>query len=340
MAGIKSLRKLQLGKEATAGTVVAATTIWRGLGTIEDTRIMIMPDEDVGYVSGIDRQYTSMQGASLSMAAVEATFEQSPHIFEAGIIKVQTGASDGSGSGKVYTYNFPTTQACDMSSATRAIRTYTIEGGDNQAAEEMEYAYVESFGVSGKASEALKIGAEWKGRQVSTSSFTTSATLPAVEEILVSKGTLAIDDVSGTLGATVKSNTLLSLDFKYKSGLSSVPTADGNLYFSFVKGVRPEAVLDLTFEHDGAATAEKANWRAGTARQIRLKFVGSAFTTAGTTYSNKTFIIDVAGKWEKFAALEDENGNDICKGTFRGAFDTTANLFGKIVVVPAITSIP
>jgi len=30
MAGIKALRKVQLGRESVAGTAVAATTVWRG----------------------------------------------------------------------------------------------------------------------------------------------------------------------------------------------------------------------------------------------------------------------------------------------------------------------
>ena len=38
MSGKKALRKIQLGQEATPGTIVAATTIWRGMGTIEDLR--------------------------------------------------------------------------------------------------------------------------------------------------------------------------------------------------------------------------------------------------------------------------------------------------------------
>ena len=34
--GIKALRKIQLGKEAVAGTALAADILWRGLGTIQD----------------------------------------------------------------------------------------------------------------------------------------------------------------------------------------------------------------------------------------------------------------------------------------------------------------
>ena len=43
-------------------------------------------------------------GGSLAMAATPATFEQLPHILEAGIKSVGTGAADGAGTGKIYAY--------------------------------------------------------------------------------------------------------------------------------------------------------------------------------------------------------------------------------------------
>ncbi len=54
MAGIKALRKIQLGREANAGTAVAATAIWRGMGTIEDTREVVVAEEDVGIIMGTE----------------------------------------------------------------------------------------------------------------------------------------------------------------------------------------------------------------------------------------------------------------------------------------------
>ena len=53
MAGVKALRKVQLGLESTKGTAVAATALWRGTGTIEDKREVVFPDEDIGYLSGV-----------------------------------------------------------------------------------------------------------------------------------------------------------------------------------------------------------------------------------------------------------------------------------------------
>ena len=64
-------------------------------------------------------------------------------------------------------------------------------------------------------------------------------------------------------------------------------TGDGELYFTFAKGVEPIIYLDVEFEHDSTATAEKDIWRTNVARLIRLKIQGTTFTTAGTSYTNK-----------------------------------------------------
>src|SRR3970282_1835061 len=95
MAGIKSLRKLTLGREASSGTAVNATTHWRGGGTIRAPRGTHFPEAGVGYISGRDRSYQPQLGALLAMESTPATFEQVLHILEAGVKLVGTGASDG-----------------------------------------------------------------------------------------------------------------------------------------------------------------------------------------------------------------------------------------------------
>jgi hypothetical protein len=333
MSGIKALRKVQLFKEQTKGVPGPATTIWRGpAGTLEDTRAIKFIPEDVGVISGTDRTTTRKLSGALLMETVEATFEQLPHILEMGVKLVTTGAADGSGAGKIYTYTFPTTSANNF-------RTYTIETGDNQEVEEMEFCYVSDFTLTGGETEGWTMGANIIGRQVSLSSFTTAATLPTVEEIVFGKTKLYIDAIGGTFGTTLKSNTLLSAQLSYKSGYVPKFTADGNLYFSFVQTTMPEAVLNLTFEHDTTSTAEKVNWRAETARKIRLIATGSAFT-AGSAYSAKTMIIDLNGKWETFKKIGERNGNDILEGTFRGAYDETSADYGKVVIVNTLTALP
>ena len=330
MPGVKMLRKIQLGRESTAGTAVAATTVWRGEGAGEDNVQIVFPSENVGILGGVNRSFIPALGGSAQMSGM-ATFEQILHVLEAGINAV-TPVADGAGTGKVSTYTFPTT-------AQLTPKTYTIEAGDNQQAEELEYAFVESFSLNGKAGEGLALEASWLGRQWITTTYTPALSLPVVEDILVSKAKLYIDAIGGTIGTTQVSNTLLSMGLDVKTGIVAVHTADGNKYFSFTKQTAPEAGLQLVFEHNASAVAEKANWRAGTPRLIRLEFQGSALGTPGA-FTTKTLRLDFAGTWEKFGALADQDGNDTVVASFKPLYDLTAAKFAEITVVHNLTSVP
>jgi hypothetical protein len=333
MAGVKALRKIQLGAESTAGTAVPATAIWRGTGTIEDGLSAVQPDENVGYLSPVERVYIPTTEGRLSMDSIEATFEQLPYIGVAGVDGSVTGAQDASG-GYAYVFALATTAA-------KTPKTYTLEGGDNQQAEEMAYGFVTDFELSGAAREAWKVTANWQGRQVGTSTFTGSIALPVVEEILFGKSTLAIDAVSGTLGATVKSSTLLGASLKVTTGFVPVFTANGEIYFDFVKQTAPEVMLDVTFEHDASSVAEIAAWRAKTPRMIRLQSLGSAIA-GGSAFTNKTLRIDICGHWETFSKIDEQDGNDIITGTLRGTLNTTPtpDLFCNITVVNTLAALP
>ena len=339
MAGIKALRKVQLGRESTAGTAVAATTIWRGPAEgLEDQRRVVLADEDVAYVSGIDRAYQPQLLAAVTFPETPATFEQLPHILEAGI-KTATATQDGAGSDYIYTYAYPTTAA-------PTLKTYTIEGGDDQAARELEYGFVTDFAISGSGGgelTALTMSANWLGRQTTDTTFTGSLSLPTVEEVLFGKGKLYIDAVGGTIGTTQKSSTFLGFEYSYTTGWVPRFTGDGNLYFTraaFVGKPTLEIKCNITFEHDGSATTEIGNYESGTSRLIRLLFEGDTVSTPGTTYSEKTLIIDMAGLWDSFEKIGEQDGNDVVTGSFTVRYNATAATAGQIIVVNELTSLP
>ena len=293
---------------------------------------MGFPDEDVGMLAPTDRSNVAQYGGALTMTGV-ATFEQLGYILSAGIKNVIAGTS--SGSGYVYTYPMPTT-------SDHTITTYTIEGGDNQEAEEMAYGFVESFTLEGAAGEPLMVSADWVGRQVSTTSFTSALHVPSVEDILVSKGKLYIDTVASSFGTTQKSRTLEAVTINVATGLAGHHKIDGNKYFALTQrnGDNMSVTADLRFEHNSTAATEKVHHRAQTARRLRLTWQGSALTTAGT-YTYKTLQIDLRGKWEAFSAIDEQDGNDVVTGTFRCGTDSTGTDFASFVVVTNnVTALP
>lgn len=329
MAGVKKLRKILLGRETTAGTETNATTYWRGTGTIQEDITVEYPDEDVGYLSGVNRTYIPKTEALLELDETPATFEQVLHLLEMG---VKTATTATTGGGVQYAYAFPTTSA-------NTIKTYTVEGGDNQQETQFLYGFCPSFSLSGSAGEAVMMSGSIVGRQVATGTYTTNPTMPSPEEILFGKGVLYIDTAGGTIGTTQQTSTFLSFSLDVDTGWRAVYTGDGQIYFTFVKNVGPEITMDVEFEHDTFATTALAAWRAETGQLVRVQFTGATLTTTGTTYTTKTLRIDLAGSWESFDKIGERDGNDVVTGTFRSRYDSTAAQFATITSVCNLTAV-
>ncbi len=143
-----------IGKETVNGTAVPTTALWRGVGAIEDQREVEFVEEDVGYLSGTDRTMTPKLLAGIEFEETPATFEQLPYVLNAGIEGV-AGVKDGSGTGYIYTYTYPTT-------ALKTPYSYTIESGDLYAVEEMEYGLVEEFELSGISIHAARVDGDYR----------------------------------------------------------------------------------------------------------------------------------------------------------------------------------
>lgn len=330
--GIKKLRKVQIGPEATAGTAVAATVILRGLnGTLEDQREQKFSEEDIGNLGGSDRLYDLKKLGGITLEG-DATFEHLPYFLAMAIENTVAGTADAStGSGFGYTYILPTTSV-------PTVQTYTLEAGDDQQVEEMPYAFVSEVKLSGASGEEIKVSADLLGGEVTPTTFTPALTLEDVETILFQKATFYIDGESGTIGTTQVSDTLLGINLDIKGGKNQRWTGDGSLSPSHLGQDMPEVTLEVTFEHDGNSTAEKANWRSLVTRLIRVEIEGSALTTAGD-WVNKLLRIDLAGKWSKFDKLDEQDGNDIIAGTLTAKPSNTAGLFGEILVVNEVTAL-
>jgi len=338
MPGIDALRKVQLGRESTAGTAVAATDIWRGMGVITDNTVVTYPDERIGIAGGTTRSYIANTGGTIALEG-DATYEQLHYVLDASVYLATSTTDASSAFIRAYDVQYSSTD----SFATTDLQTYTIEAGDNQQCEQMAYCFCTDFNLSGDAGaddSSLKLTANFEGRAVETTDFTAALSVGTVETILFRKGELYIDPTSDTIGTTQVSQTLFAMDFNMTTGWRAYPAADGRTDFSFAKWTGAEITCQVTFEHNATAVTEKAAWRNQTERAMRLKFTGNALATTdgGATYDTKTFIIDMWGKWESFDALSENEGNDQVVGTFRAVYSPTAGEKARFTIVNEVST--
>lgn len=336
--GIKSLRKIQIGQEAAlGGSTDIASTVWRGTGVLQDNRETTFPSEDIGLLGGTTRSYVARSGGEITLEG-DATFEQLPYILNAGIYETTPTTDTDPGSGYIYPYTVQLTSTDAIASTD--LQTLVIEGGDNNEVEIMRAGFVREFSLTGSAGEALQVSATVQGREIAGGqSYTAGLSIPTVETILFSKGKLYIDNTTGTIGSTLVSNTLLNAEFNMTTGWAGVVTADGRIDFSFIKRVADEITMQLTYEHNGTATTEKAAWRNQTERAVRLLFQGTALSSAGA-YTYKTLIIDCYGKYESFDSLGEQDGNDTVSAAFRVAYSATAGAKCAVTVVNELPALP
>lgn len=327
--GTFPFNKIQLGRESTAGTAVAATSVWRGPATdIVDDSAHEFAEEDIGLLLPADREYVPKKAAKLSLAETELTFEQVLHILEAGI-----KAATPSGTGPyVYTYTFPTT------TTPNTIKTYTIETGNAVAGDvnEMEYAFVDEFSLSGATGEAWKMSASWVGRQKTPTTFTDALSVVSVEEALFSRTTLYIDSSGSTVGTTAKNGVLTAASVNVKTGVVPVWTADGQLYFYKHKFTRPEVTFNLSLELEsdtGIVVAQRAAGVAKTLQLFQLNIAGAS--TSGMK-------INFAGKYDTngFGEYQNSDGNTVIEVSGKAIYSSTDALFASFIVTNSVASVP
>jgi len=321
--------KVQIGREASAGTATAATSVWRGpFSMIEDGRERTIVEEQIGNFVSAERSYDSKIAAKWSQPSAPLTYEQVCHILEAG---VKTATPSGTGPyTRVYNYPYSGTSV-------NTIKTYTIEAGSATVSSdvyEAEYAFVEDFEFSGAFGEAWTMQSNWLARQMTQTSFTGSLSAPTVNEALFNYCLLYIDASGGTIGTTQKSGVLTAANIKVKTGLMQVPVGDGQLYATSHKWTQPEITFSITMELEDASivAAERVIYRANGTRLIRLKTSPSA---------SLQFQIDLAAKYDSISDYENSNGNTTV--TFEGhgvasSADSLALTFTMINSVAALGS--
>lgn len=297
--GTTLLSKLQLGREATPGTAVAATLIWAGEeARLSDGREIGQAAQWVGSFLPSARRYVAKQGAKITIPSTALTFEQFPHLCEMGI-KTATPTSEGSG--YLYAYAFPTTAA-------NTIKTYTAECGDDVTVWQVPYVFAQKIELSGAAGEAWEVNAELAGQSLTSDSFTSLSAESGLEVALFQLSKMYLDDSGGTIGTTQITSALVSAKLTIDTGLRALYTADGALTYTTHYQAGPKITGTLTLLHNATTAAEIAAAQAGSARLLRIDILGTDLTTPGTTFDTKAIRFDAAIQYTSVPNLEDKEG--------------------------------
>lgn len=324
--GVFSANTIQLGRETVAGTGVPATVVWRGAAAdIEDGRVITPVKEHVGLRVPSGRSYVSQLLAKLSIPETELTFEQFPHVLEAGVL-----AATPTGAGPYVRAYAPA-----LTTAMQAIKTYTLETGNTIAGDghEMAYSFVESFTLSGKQGEAWKLASNWQGRTKTEAALTGSLALIGVEEALFSKTVLSIDAEGGTIGTTALAGVLMEASVAVTTGIVPVFSGGGQLYFAAHKFITPklEYTITMELESGGLVNAERAAYESQATRLIRLSCAGSS--------AARLLKIDIAGKHQSMGGYQNSNENTTVQISGEARYSSTAALLWAFEVTNSLATL-
>ena len=322
-----AFRKIQTGREATAGTKVAATAKQMGTLTMEEMMVLHRPDEERGSLADAHRTVVAGEGVELTFEG-DATFEQLPYWLENSVNTVAGAVTDTSAYTYTYTPNLTTANTP---------KTFTIEYGDDVQEHEVEYCVTKELEISGAVDEPWTVKSSMFGRNLAASSFTGALSDPTVETALVNLTKLYIDDSGGSHGGTELALTLIDFSFKLTTGFTPGKHGGSTLYFDALRQQKIKATLDMTLEFLTATEAERVKRVAGTNRLVRLEALG---TLAGAATAYRTARIDMSGVYTKWGSLGDNDGADVVAVTLESEYDSTWAKFLEIVVINAVATLP
>ena len=258
---------LQIGKEVTAGTAVAAT---RKLYTREPA-LTIERDPRVHRFATTTRDnvraYTNgpvMAGGSLSMPMSADESVEMLLIGVQGAVTPTTPAGDTLG--RLWTFK-----------PAGALDSATLEWADGARTWQGTGFKGNSITMTGAANEANDLQIDLFGNDVVAGSLTgaLSERVPTFFEGWQTR--LYIDAFAGTPGTTPVPGVLRNWEVTINNALARVYTADNTLAANRITAGELEFTATFTFDaYPARSVTEFNNWAAGTQRMVSLEFLGPA----------------------------------------------------------------
>lgn len=308
-SAIYPLRKLQIGLEGTAGTLVAATAQLVGVGVyrpIIQREFETFPRGKRAPVTG--GGFVTMRGSELDFES-NLTYEEILYPLLTGILN--DAAPTGTGP---YTWTFtPSLSANAGTSVKSATLEYVVDDGSTKHFQrEFGFAQTRTFRLSLAFNQPARIAWSMAGRAEQTSTMTAALTpITGRTQVPSNLFKVFIDNHDGTIGSTQKSATIRSLEMEITTGIESDFTLDGQADLDKVQNDSQmlTGTLRVVMEHNANAATEIGKWRTGTTdniRLVRIKADNGAATTA-----NRQITFDGAWVYTEEPAFSEENGIEI-----------------------------
>lgn len=311
-------RRVHSGKETTFGTAVAATAILNGVESITP-KFDAATRKQVKYLDGTLNPANALiqtgEGGGFSMNQV-FTFEDNMSVFTSALLSTTPTA----GPPKVWTFPFPYASAPTLQ--TRTFEFYDGTGTSYRADSSLCTSF--TLAAQAGASNLVTLNSEWESVKLSKQTVTSLSTIRSATYLPTGYGTLYLDALGGTIGTTVKADTLIDWSLTF-SGLTHMKRfQSGSLSpTSYAADTIPTIELDTRLEFNATGVSAIDAYLGTTGKLIQIK---------STLNSNAILVVEGAFHPVEATVLDDRDGNTVCSVKWRAFYDATYAKVGQIIV--------
>jgi len=350
---IKQATRIQIGKETTRGTAVAATR--RILTKNATYRLLEEFEEHQGQMHGtLARAATAptlVRNGTEFELTTDLDFEQLLMFLLSGVKGAVTPTTPGSGEARLWTFTPSVTADPEPETYTLEYAERDMESSPNELGLEAPYAFTTALELTGGEEGVPQIKASMVARKTSLAVSTPALTLPTVSYAGNLRWAVYIDGTWAGLGTTQITGQVYGFTWRFSDFLRAAYYLDNrsDLDFSTYEYPGPDGrIVDLTIDTVlGAASGdlvptEDGNKSAGTKRFVRVELVGAAFSAPDSSLY-RTITLDgcyVHAADSMQDRGEDREGNKITRLHLLSFYDSTQAQDFQVAVQNALASFP
>ena len=337
MSAIRALRQLQMGKEVTSGTPVAATVRYLGDITYRDASEAVEAEHDYGVYARFGEAFQIV--TLLSEIEIETTLSYEQILYpllgglKGGVVGVEEIATEGN-----WEYIFQAPVTGDPATETYTFEYWEQDESGNVQTLESDFGICKSMSIQAtKGPELAVLSHNWAARESTVTTPTPSLGIPARTLVPSQQwGVKFATTMAGLPGASVITGEILDFNWEM-SWLDIKRRLSGSLDFDGIRIGARDMSLSITMDLTATSEAERLSFfRAGAVRFIRLEAKGAAI---GST----TYRITIDGAYTMPGPIEmgpDEDGLSNVSLEYKGKYDSTAGYDVKIEVVNGLGASP